>query len=57
MYRLEFPPGSFDLVWCKSSIYVVGFERGLRDRHRLLAADGHIALTEECCGAVIRSGS
>ncbi len=48
MHRLEFPPGSFDLVWCEGSIYVVGFERGLHDWHRLLAADGHIALTEVC---------
>ena len=24
--RLDFPPGSFDLVWCEGAIYVVGFE-------------------------------
>jgi SAM-dependent methyltransferase len=49
MHQLdEFPAGSFDLVWCEGSIYVVGFERGLRDWYRLLAPDGHIVLTEVC---------
>lgn len=48
MHRLEFPPGSFDLIWCEGSIYLVGFEQGLRDWHRLLTPDGHVALTEVC---------
>jgi SAM-dependent methyltransferase len=48
MRRLEFPPGSFDLIWCEGSIYVVGFETGLRDWCRLLAPGGHVSLTEVC---------
>ena len=48
MHRLDFPPGSFDLVWCEGAIYVVGFETGLREWRRLLAPGGHIALTEVC---------
>jgi SAM-dependent methyltransferase len=46
--RLEFPPGSFDLIWCEGSIYVVGFETALRDWHELLTPGGHIAVTEVC---------
>ena len=30
MQRLDFAPGSFDLIWCEGAIYVVGFEAGLR---------------------------
>ncbi|MBI1872885.1 MAG: class I SAM-dependent methyltransferase [Acidobacteria bacterium] len=48
MHRLDFEPGSFDLIWCEGSIYVVGFEKGLRDWHRLLAPGGHLALTDVC---------
>ena len=47
MHRLEFPSGSFDLVWCEGAIYVVGFT-GLREWRHLLAPGGHIALTEVC---------
>lgn len=48
MRRLDYPPGSFDLVWCEGSIYVVGFETGLREWRRLLAPGGHVVLTEVC---------
>ena len=48
MHRLEFPPGSFDLLWCEGAIYVVGFETGLREWRELLAPGGHVALTEVC---------
>lgn len=48
MHRLEFPSGSFDLVWCEGAIYVVGFDTGLREWRHLLAPGGHLALTEVC---------
>jgi SAM-dependent methyltransferase len=48
MQRLAFPPGSFELIWCEGSIYIVGFETGLRDWHALLTPGGHIAVTEVC---------
>jgi SAM-dependent methyltransferase len=48
MHRLELPSGSFDLIWCEGAIYVVGFDAGLREWHRLLAPEGHVALTEVC---------
>ena len=48
MRRLDFAPGSFDLIWCEGAIYVVGFEAGLRDWRRLLAPGGHIVVTEVC---------
>jgi ubiquinone/menaquinone biosynthesis C-methylase UbiE len=48
MRRLEFPPSSFDLIWCEGAISIMGFEAGLRDWRRLLAPGGHMALTEVC---------
>jgi SAM-dependent methyltransferase len=48
MHRLEFVPGSFDLIWCEGAVYVVGFEAGLRGWRSLLAPGGHLALTEVC---------
>ena len=46
MFRLDFPDGSFDLVWAEGSIYIIGFERGLREWRRLLVPGGYIAVTE-----------
>jgi SAM-dependent methyltransferase len=48
MRRLDFPPDSFDLIWCEGAIYAMGFEAGLRDWRRLLAPGGHIGVTEVC---------
>jgi SAM-dependent methyltransferase len=48
MHRLDFAPGSFDLIWCEGAIYVVGFEAGLRAWRPLLAPGGHLAVTEVC---------
>ncbi len=48
MSQLEFPPGSFDLIWCEGAVYVVGVESVLRRWRPLLAPGGHIAITEAC---------
>jgi SAM-dependent methyltransferase len=48
MHRLDFAPGSFDLIWCEGAVYVVGFEAGLRGWRPLLAPGGHLAMTEVC---------
>ena len=48
MRQLDFPNGTFDLIWCEGAIYNVGFEAGLSDWRRLLRRNGHVALTEVC---------
>lgn len=46
MSELNFPPGSFDLIWSEGAIYIMGFEEGLRAWKPLLKEDGYIAVTE-----------
>ncbi len=43
----EFPIAEppVDLIWAEGSIYVIGFERGLREWRRLLEDGGYIAVT------------
>jgi SAM-dependent methyltransferase len=48
MRRLDFAPGSFDLIWSEGAISIMGFEAGLREWRRLLVAGGHMAVTEVC---------
>src|SRR4030065_309490 len=40
MVDMDFPAGSFDIIWSEGSIYVVGFEKGLRDWARFLKPNG-----------------
>lgn len=46
MSKLEFPPGSFDLIWCEGAAYIMGVEKALRDWKPLLASGGKLALSE-----------
>jgi SAM-dependent methyltransferase len=48
MQRLDFAPGSFDVIWCEGAIYVPGFEDGLTRWRPLLVPGGHMAVTEVC---------
>jgi SAM-dependent methyltransferase len=48
MRELAFAPGSFDLIWCESAIFVVGFEAGLRAWRPWLAPGGHLVVSEAC---------
>lgn len=40
------PPGSVDLIWAEGSIYLLGFEAGLRQWRELLRPGGHVAVSE-----------
>ncbi|WP_067051062.1 class I SAM-dependent methyltransferase [Methanofollis ethanolicus] len=46
MDDLPFEDATFDVLWAESSIFVVGFEEGLRSWKRLLRPDGSFCLTE-----------
>ena len=46
MFALDFEPGSFDVLWSEGAIYIMGFERGLREWQPLLKKGGYLAVTE-----------
>ncbi|MCA9100694.1 MAG: methyltransferase domain-containing protein, partial [Planctomycetales bacterium] len=46
MAALDFPPGSFDVVWCEGAIYLLGFEAGLRKLRPLVKPGGYVAVSE-----------
>jgi len=47
LFDLQFPDGSFDVVWAEGSINVVGFEKGLREWKRLLKPGGFMVVHDE----------
>jgi len=48
MFDIPFPDGSFDLVWSEGAIYLMGFERGLKEWRRLLKPPGYLVVHEMC---------
>ena len=46
MFGLDLPSADFDTVWAEGSIYIIGFERGLREWAVFLKDGGHIAVSE-----------
>ncbi len=42
MFRLCFEDSRFDLIWSEGAIYIIGFEKGLREWKHLLTAKGYI---------------
>lgn len=47
MLEMDFPNDSFDIIWAEGSIYVVGFDNGLREWAKLLKPKGFLALHDE----------
>jgi ubiquinone/menaquinone biosynthesis C-methylase UbiE len=47
MNDLDFPNEYFDIIWSEGSIFVLGFERGLRDWWPLLKPNGYLAVHDE----------
>ena len=46
MYALPFSDHSLDAVWSEGAIYIIGFERGLREWQRLLKPRGYVVVSE-----------
>jgi ubiquinone/menaquinone biosynthesis C-methylase UbiE len=44
---MDFPDGSFDLIWAEGSINVIGFEKGLQQWKRFLKPDGFMVVHDE----------
>jgi len=48
MHELDFPDGSFDVVWSEGAIFIIGFTKGLASWRRLLAPGGYLVVSELC---------
>ncbi len=46
MFALTYQPNSFDALWSEGAIYIIGFEKGLREWRPLLKPGGYVAVTE-----------
>jgi ubiquinone/menaquinone biosynthesis C-methylase UbiE len=47
MLDMVFPDESFDIIWSEGSIFVVGFERGIREWKRFLKPSGCMVIHDE----------
>ena len=46
MLNMDFPNEKFDIIWSEGSIYIIGFEKGLKEWRRLLKQRGFLAVHE-----------
>jgi len=44
LFEIDFPDGSFDVIWAEGSLWIIGFERGLKEWNRLLKPNGFLVL-------------
>ena len=47
LFEMDFPDESFDIIWAEGSIFVIGFERGLKAWRRLLKPKGFLVVHDE----------
>jgi ubiquinone/menaquinone biosynthesis C-methylase UbiE len=46
MLDMDFQVGRFDLIWAEGAIYIIGFERGLKEWKQILKKSGSIVVSE-----------
>ncbi|MBU1707933.1 class I SAM-dependent methyltransferase [bacterium] len=46
MNAMSFPKESFDVIWSEGSIFIIGFEKGLRAWRPLLRPEGYLVVSE-----------
>jgi len=46
MFDMDFPDESFDIIWAEGSIWIIGFERCLKEWRRFLKPNGFLAVHE-----------
>ncbi|MFB0566098.1 MAG: class I SAM-dependent methyltransferase [Candidatus Aminicenantaceae bacterium] len=46
MFDMDFPEESFDIIWAEGSIFIIGFERGLKEWRRFLKPRGFMVVHE-----------
>jgi ubiquinone/menaquinone biosynthesis C-methylase UbiE len=44
---IDFPDKSFDIIWAEGSIWIIGFEKGLKEWRRLLKPNGFLVVHDD----------
>jgi len=44
LFEIDFPDDSFDIIWSEGSIFIIGFETGLKEWSRLLKTNGFLVV-------------
>ncbi len=47
IFDIDFPDESFDIIWSEGSIFLIGFERGLKEWRRLIREKGFLIVHDE----------
>jgi len=47
LFEIDFPDESFDIIWAEGSIWIIGFEKGLKEWNRLLKTNGFLVIHDE----------
>jgi len=47
LFEIDFPDESFDIIWAEGSIWIIGFEKGLKEWRRLLKPNGFSVVHDE----------
>ena len=47
LYEMDFPDESFDIIWAEGAIWIIGFEKGLKEWRRLLEPKGFLVIHDE----------
>lgn len=46
MFQLEFPESSFDLIWSEGAVFIIGFQRGLKEWRTYVKEGGYLVISE-----------
>jgi len=47
LFVIDLPDESFDIIWAEGSIWIIGFEKGLKEWRRLLKSNGFLVVHDE----------